>query len=171
MKPKIAVWIASVFRYAVVTTNERSFIASSIMPVPTIWLSAPSNSHGQNAAVGHGMGSPVTATTTAKKIIENGKPNRKRILVAPQVPSGPVSDRCIALRATWPSAAVMVKGIQSEAIENMGNPGGKEPHRAGRKPRGQPDRRMTGLRLSQILLSSLRRHGRQQVNPYICSAT
>ena len=54
MKPKIAVWIASVFRYAVVTTKERSFIASSIRPVATIWLSAPSSSHGQNAAVGHG---------------------------------------------------------------------------------------------------------------------
>src|SRR5260221_13750559 len=119
MKPKIAVWIASVFRYAVVTTKERSFIASSIRPVATIWLSAPSNSHGQNDAVGHGTWSPVTAITTAKKITENGKPNRKRILVAPQVPSGPVSDRCIALRATCPSAAVMVKGIQSEAMENM----------------------------------------------------
>src|SRR5882757_8839310 len=54
MNPKIAVWIASVFRYAVVTTNERSFIASSIMPVPTIWLSAPSNSHGRHAVAGHG---------------------------------------------------------------------------------------------------------------------
>ena len=53
-------------------------------------------------------------------MIENGKPNRKRILVAPQVPSGPVNDRCIALRATWPSAAMMVKGIQSEATVNMG---------------------------------------------------
>src|SRR5882757_6015239 len=89
------------------------------MPVATIWLSAPSKSHGQNDAVGHGMRSPVTAVTTAKNSIENGKPNRKRILVAPQVPSGPVSDRCIALRATWPSAAMMVKGIQSEAIVNM----------------------------------------------------
>src|SRR5262245_6147947 len=90
------------------------------MPVPTIWLSAPSSSHGQNASVGHGRGSPVTAITTTKKMIENGKPNRKRILVAPQVPSGPVNDRCIALRATWPSAAAMVKGIQSEAVVNMG---------------------------------------------------
>src|SRR6185436_12488500 len=54
MKPKIAVWIASVFRYAVVTTNERSFIASSIKPVARIWLSAPSSSHGQKHAVaGH----------------------------------------------------------------------------------------------------------------------
>ena len=80
------------------------------------------------------MGSPVTATTTAKKMIENGKPNRKRILVAPQVPSGPVNDRCIALRATWPSAAMMVKGIQSEATVNMGNTGREAaaPCRAGR---------------------------------------
>src|SRR6476661_3543100 len=119
MKPKIAVWIASVFRYAVVTTNELSFIANSIKPVATIWLSAPSNSHGQNDAAGHGTPSPVTATTTTKKMIENGKPNRKRILVAPQVPSGPVNDRCIALRATWPSATVTVKGIQSEAMANI----------------------------------------------------
>src|SRR6187401_3603052 len=119
MKPKIAVWIASVFRYAVVTTKERSFIATSIKPVATIWLSAPSNSHGQNAVVGHGTLSPLTATTATKKTIEKGKPNRKRILVAPQVPSGPVSERCIALRATWPSAAMMVKGIQSEATVNI----------------------------------------------------
>src|SRR5216684_2630017 len=102
------------------------------MPVPTIWLSAPSNSQGQNVAVGHGTLSPDTAITTAKNRIEKGKPNRKRILVAPQVPSGPVSERCIALRATWPSAAVMVKGIQSEAMENMGEgvPAGSAGHRA-----------------------------------------
>ena len=46
-------------------------------------------------------------------------------MVAPQVPSGPVSERCIALRATWPSAAMMVKGIQSEATVNMGRTGGR----------------------------------------------
>src|SRR6187397_2913497 len=133
MKPKIAVWIASVFRYAVVTTKERSFIATSIKPVATIWLSAPSNSHGQNAVVGHGTLSPLTATTATKKTIEKGKPNRKRILVAPQVPSGPVSERCIALRATCPSAAMMVKGIQSEATVNIwGKPAGSCHHRAGR---------------------------------------
>src|SRR5215204_2659991 len=141
MKPKIAVWIASVLRYAVVTTKERSFIASSIRPVATIWLSEPSSSHGQNAAVGQGTLSPVTATTTTKKTIENGKPNRKRMLVAPQVPSGPVNDRCIALRATWPSAAMMVKGIQSEATESMGNTGGRLMHRAGRDASGQQNRR------------------------------
>src|SRR6202049_1801215 len=118
-KPKIAVWIASVFRYAVVTTNERSFMASSIRPVARIWLSAPSSSHGQNGAVGHGTWSPVAANTIAKKTTENGKPNKKRILVAPQVPSGPVNCRCIALRATCPNAAVMVKGIQSVAMLNM----------------------------------------------------
>src|SRR5207253_4103114 len=77
-KPKIAVWIASVLIYAVVTTKERSFIATSIKPVATIWLSAPSSSHGQNAAVGHGTLSPPTSTTTTKNTIENGKPNRKR---------------------------------------------------------------------------------------------
>src|SRR4051794_41867492 len=65
------------------------------------------------------MRSPPTAITPVKNTIENGNPNRKRILVAPQVPSGPVSCRCIALRATCPSAAVMVKGIQSEARVNM----------------------------------------------------
>src|SRR5450631_3386382 len=94
-------------------------MASSIMPVPTIWLSAPSSSHGQNAGVGHGTASPVAAITTAKKISENGKPNRKRILVAPQVPSGAVNWRCIALRATWPRAATIVKGIQSVAMPSM----------------------------------------------------
>src|SRR2546421_12268379 len=109
------------------------------MPVPTIWLSAPSSSHGQNAAVGHGTESPVTAITAAKNRIENGKPNRKRILVAPQVPSGPVSERCIALRATWPSAATMVKGIQSEAMVNMGEvTGGQESQRAWQSQSRQP---------------------------------
>src|SRR5664279_4897211 len=73
-----------------------------------------------NAAVGHGRWSPLTVSTTTKNTIENGKPNRKRMLVAPQVPSGPVNCRCIALRATWPSAAVTVKGIQSVAMLNMG---------------------------------------------------
>src|SRR6478736_8461071 len=149
MKPKIAVWIASVFRYAVVTTKERSFMATSIIPVATIWLSAPSRSHGQNDAVGHGMRSPVTAITTAKKTIENGKPNRKRILVAPQVPSGPVNDRCIALRATWPSAAMMVKGIQSEVMVSMCERRGEVDngnHRDGQDVGGQPTRRMTALR-------------------------
>src|SRR6202012_4912860 len=33
----------------------------------------------------------------------------------------PVNDRCIALRATCPSAAVMVKGIQSVAMLIMGD--------------------------------------------------
>jgi len=51
----------------------------------------------------------VAITTTAKNTSENGKPNRKRMLVAPQVPSGPVNCRCIALRATWPIAATTVK--------------------------------------------------------------
>ena len=46
------------------------------------------------------------------------------MLVAPQVPSGPVSCRCIALRATCPSAAVMVKGIQSVAMLIMRGDGG-----------------------------------------------
>ncbi len=71
----------------------------------------------RRSATADGRRSPIS--TTAKKIIENGKPNRKRILVAPQVPSGPVNCRCIALRATCPSAAVMVKGIQSVAMVNM----------------------------------------------------
>src|SRR6185295_5620315 len=112
-------------------------MATSIKPVARIWLSAPSSSHGQKPAVGHGTPSPVTATTSTKKMIENGKPNRKRILVAPQVPSGPVNERCIALRATWPSAAMMVKGIQSEATVNiLGDTGRKLPHRAGRDASG-----------------------------------
>src|SRR6202790_2688017 len=119
-------------------------MASSIRPVARIWLSAPSSSHGQNAAVGHGTASPVAVITTTKKRTENGKPNRKRILVAPQVPSGPVSCRCIALRATCPSAAVMVKGIQSVVRLNMCGGilgGGNRRHRAGAGERGQPDRR------------------------------
>src|SRR3984957_905582 len=119
------------------------------MPVPVIWLSAPSNSQGQNEAVGHGTASPVATITTPKKMIENGKPNRKRILVAPQGPSGPVRLRCIALRATCPSAAMMVKGIQSVVVLNIGGISltcGKWPHRDGRGGRGQSERRMTGLR-------------------------
>src|SRR5438034_2630747 len=124
------------------------------MPVPTIWLSAPSSSHGQKAAVGHGTPSPVTAITTAKKMIENGKPNRKRILVAPQVPSGPVDDRCIALRATWPSAAMMVKGIQSVATETMGSTGRKLPHRAGWDASGQQNRRHDRIAINSGILKS-----------------
>jgi len=122
-------------------------MASSIMPVPTIWLNAPSNSHGQNADVGDGRGSPVATITTAKNTIENGKPNRNRILVAPQVPSGPVNERCIALRATWPSAAMMVKGIQSVATESMGREvtDWRLRHRAGRSAVGQPEPCMTAL--------------------------
>src|ERR1700722_6995380 len=124
-------------------------MATSISPVATIWQSAPTKSHGQNAADGDGRWSPVAISTTTKKITENGKPNRKRILVAPQVPSGPVNCRCIALRATCPSAAMMVKGIQSvamlimcgDAVERAGNGG----HRAGAGERGQPKRCMTGL--------------------------
>src|SRR3954471_4961219 len=95
-------------------------MASSIRPVATIWLSAPSRSHGQNTPGGMPRRSPVATSTTARNSSENGKPNRKRILVAPQVPSGFVSDRCIALRATWPSAAMTVKGIQRLAMVNMG---------------------------------------------------
>src|SRR5215468_661394 len=121
-------------------------MTTSIRPVATIWLSAPSSSHGQNEAVGHATRSPLTSTTMMKKTIENGKPNRKRILVAPQVPSGFVSERCIALRATWPSAAMMVKGIQSEATENMGWTSRQDGQGAGRKMRGQRGRRMTAMR-------------------------
>ncbi|GEC47657.1 hypothetical protein BJA01nite_52990 [Bradyrhizobium japonicum] len=40
-------------------------------------------------------------------------------MVAPQVPSGFVNDRCIALRATCPSAAMTVKGIQRLAMVSM----------------------------------------------------
>src|SRR6185295_6770160 len=92
--------------------------------------------------------SPVTATTTAKKIIENGKPNRKRMLVAPQVPSGPVNERCIALRATCPSAAMRVKGIQREAMvmRDLGYRRGGCRHRDDLGACGQRHRRMTGLR-------------------------
>src|SRR6516162_7716915 len=102
-----------------VTTKERSFIASSISPVATIWQSAPSKSHGQNAGVGHGNRSPVAISTIEKNRSENGKQNRKRILVAPQAPRGTVNCRCIALRAPCASAAIMVKGIQSEAMVNI----------------------------------------------------
>src|SRR5438552_2948347 len=120
-------------------------MAASISPVPTIWLSAPSSSHGQNAAPGQGKASPVNAIAAAKKISENGKPNRKRILVAPQVPSGPVNCRCIALRATCPSAATTVKGIQSVAMliigEDFGWPAENRGHREGSSPGGQPERR------------------------------
>ena len=75
-------------------------MASNISPVPTIWLSAPSSSHGQNRAGGQRRWSPVASSTAARNTSENGKPNRKRILVAPQVPSLAVNERCIALRAT-----------------------------------------------------------------------
>src|SRR5690242_16072073 len=131
-------------------------------PVPTIWLSAPNTSHGQKPGDGCGSGSPDTARTPAKNTIENGKPNRKRILVAPQVPSGPVRCRCIALRATCPPAAIRVKGIHSVATENMGMTGpaeiGRPPCRVGwaRSTRTLHDRIAVRPR---IPLSSLRTQG------------
>src|SRR2546421_3411398 len=135
-------------------------MASSISPVARIWLSAPSNSHGQNAAVGHGTASPVAASTMAKNTIENGKPNRKRILVAPQVPSGPVNCRCIALRATCPSAATIVKGIQSVAMliigEDFGWRAENRGHREGSSSSGQRERRHDRI---ANLASSLRKQG------------
>src|SRR6516162_5613694 len=85
-----------------------------------IWLRAPSRSHGQNEAGGHGTRSPDVTTTMAKNTSENGKPNRKRILVAPQVPSCPVSERCIALRAPGPAAEIKERGIKGWAGENRG---------------------------------------------------
>src|SRR5262244_3845725 len=120
-------------------------------PVATIWLSAPSASQGQNAAAGHGRWSPVAAMAATKNTTENGKPNRKRILVAPQVPSGPVRCRCIALRATCPPAATRVKGIHSVVTENMKvyRPAKMAGHPAGRGGSGQPARCMTGLRCDQ----------------------
>src|ERR1700712_1394557 len=101
-----------------------------------IWHSAPSASHGQNTAVGHGRGSPVAINSTTKNTIENGKPNRKRILVAPQVPSGPANCRCIALRLACAAAAIMVKGSQSVTVVNMGKFSGLGEKRGHREARG-----------------------------------
>src|ERR1700678_4130704 len=138
-----------------VTTKERSFIATSISPVATIWQSAPSRSQGQNAGDGHGKASPVKINTPTKNRMAKGKPNRKRMLVAPHVPSGPVNCRCMALRATWPIAAVIVKGIQSEVTVNICEKNWgweiEARHRAGRGDRGQPEPCMTALRLDDVL--------------------
>src|SRR5262249_42640526 len=111
----------------------------SISPVPMIWLSAPSSSQGQNADGGHGSLSPEASSTKARNSSENGKPNRKRMLVAPQVPTFAVNERCIALRATWPAEATHVKGTQRAVMENMKRDwAGETPrHRAGRAPCGQ----------------------------------
>ena len=51
---------------------------------------------------------------------------------------------------------MMVKGIQSEAMVNMGSTGGKLPHRAGRDASVNRTGVMTGLRLSRNRSSSLR---------------
>src|SRR6266478_4736334 len=148
-------------------------MASSISPVARIWLSAPSNSHGQNAAVGHGTASPVAASTMAKNTIENGKPNRKRILVAPQVPSGPVNCRCIALRATCPSAAVTVNGIQSVAMlimwEGFGWSAENRGHRAGRGCCGQPKRRHDRIANRAVVpaKAGTHHHRRQLLRKYL----
>src|SRR5215468_6196424 len=81
-------------------------------------------------------------STTARNSTEKGKPKRKRILVAPQVPSGFVNDRCIALRAVCANAAMMVKGIQRLVTVSMcgERSGGAEPppQPAGRGSAGQP---------------------------------
>jgi hypothetical protein len=76
-----------------------------------------------------------------------------------------VSERCIALRATWPSAAMMVKGIQSEATENMEATGWQGGHRAGREKRGQRETCMTGLRWRRQL------SGYAAPGGYVSSAT
>ena len=52
--------------------------------------------------------------TMARKIKENGKPNRKRTCVAPTVPRLAVSERCVALRTVCAAAAMMVKTAHSQ---------------------------------------------------------
>ena len=81
-----------------VTTNERSFMATSISAVAATCAKAPSIAHGQNDQPGRGSGAPVHSHSPIKNTSANGKPNRKRICVAPTVPSLPVSSRCMALR-------------------------------------------------------------------------
>ena len=66
IRPKIATWIGSVFRYAMVTTNERSFMATSISAVAATWAKAPSITHGQKLQPGRGSGTPVATATPTK---------------------------------------------------------------------------------------------------------
>src|SRR6516164_10529285 len=134
-----------------------------------IWLRAPSRSHGQNEAGGHGTRSPDVTTTMAKNRSENGKPNRKRILVAPQVPSGRVSERCIALRATWPREATMVKGIQSVVTENMAESLLHPPlEREGRLHRAMRRIVRCGRGGVKLLLNTKRRVTDTKLNAYAC---
>src|ERR1700756_5306241 len=85
------------------------------------------------------------------------------MFVAPQVPSGPVNCRCIALRATCPSAATMVKGIQSVAMLSMCGrfvaPAEIARHRADADQIGQPDRGHDRIAEQLEPTSSLRTQG------------
>src|SRR5215217_1545708 len=104
-----------------VTTNERSFMAASMRAVAAICANAPSNAHGQKEALGRGSDPPKAIVMPASERNANGNPNRKRTWVAPTVPRLPVSSRCMALRAVWAAAAMMVKSAHSQ-LESIIDP-------------------------------------------------
>src|SRR4051794_17125175 len=96
-----------------VTTKERSPIAASISAVAAICASAPSSTQGQKFGLGCGRPRPLAISTAARNNNANGNPNRNRTCVAPAVPSFAVNSRCMALRAVWQAAAMIVKTAQS----------------------------------------------------------
>src|SRR6202011_3255953 len=99
-------------------------MAASIRAVARICVTVPANTHGQNASPGRGNGIPVKTSTPASRTSANGNPNRKRTWVAPRVPSVTISSRCMALRAVWLAAAMIVNAAQSHGTSTMRNSGG-----------------------------------------------
>ncbi len=79
-------------------------MVASISAVAAIWQTAPTTIQPSAAALGVTT-SPVTTRTTTRKTSPNGRPNRKRIWVAPTVPSRSVRLRWVALRKVWAVAA------------------------------------------------------------------
>ena len=137
-RPSTATNSGSVFRYATVTTKERSVIVISISAVPPIWVSAPHTTQTQNIGSGCGKAVCVKSETPARKRSAKGKPNRNRTCVAPTAPRLAVNSRCMALRAVWPAAATKVKITQRKFMSCASAP---PPHRRTIWPRPSPRRR------------------------------
>lgn len=96
------------------TTKDFSFIAASIRPVATIWLTPPKPVHSSDDRPGAGAAAPLAAETSARNMSAKGRPNRKRTKVAPAVPSVAMRSRCMALRAVCAPEAATVKTIHNQ---------------------------------------------------------
>ena len=75
------------------------------MPVATIWLSAPSSSHGQNAGAGHGTLSPVTAQHDGEEQDRKRKAEQETDIGRAPGTERPGQRALHRIAPTWPSAA------------------------------------------------------------------